>query len=65
MLLPPDALPALFVDPSGALGDYHVLPGSLAEDVAIWTNEDAPIDIDGDARPGRPRAPDYAGADVP
>lgn len=65
VLLPPVAFPTLFVDPAGATGDYHVLPDSLAKDVAIWASGDATFDIDGDARAGRAGAPDYAGADVP
>jgi len=65
VLLPMGTLPALFVDPSGALGDYHVLPDSPAKDVGTWTSDDALFDIDGDARVGRVDAHDYAGADVP
>ncbi len=65
VVLPPGLLPALFVDPSGAGGDFHVLPGSLADGVAVWDDGDAMLDIDGDARVSVPGDPDYAGADVP
>jgi len=65
VLLPAGTLPMLFVDPAGALGDYHVLPDSPAKDVAIWQGDDALLDIDGDPRAGELDVPDYAGADLP
>ncbi|MEM7156844.1 MAG: hypothetical protein AAF799_28600 [Myxococcota bacterium] len=57
---------SIFVDPNQGMGsDWHVLPGSLPEGVAVHLEGDPRVDIDGDPRPQRPGAADYAGADVP
>ncbi|MEX1363191.1 MAG: right-handed parallel beta-helix repeat-containing protein [Nannocystaceae bacterium] len=57
---------AIFVNPTAGLGaDWHVLPGSLPQDVAVHLPADPVVDFDGDPRPTMAGAPDYAGADVP
>ena len=57
---------SIFIDPTQGIGsDWHVLPGSLPEDVAVHQAGDPVVDIDGDPRPVRVGAADYAGADVP
>ncbi|MEM9463692.1 MAG: hypothetical protein AAGF11_56665 [Myxococcota bacterium] len=59
-------LGVIFVDPvPNRGGDWHVLPGSLPEGVAVHQAGDPVVDFDGDPRPVMAGASDYAGADVP
>jgi len=61
-----DDLGSLFIDPSPGMGaDYHLLPGSIAEGVAVHQAGDPIVDFDLDPRPMMVGAPDFAGADVP
>jgi hypothetical protein len=55
--------PAWFVDPE--TGNFSVKAGAPFENVAIWLTGDPTGDYNGDARPGRDGAKDYAGADRP
>ena len=55
--------PAWFVGPE--TGNFSIKAGAPFEDVAIWLTGDPARDYDGDARPGRDGAKDYAGADRP
>ncbi|MCA9707952.1 MAG: hypothetical protein KDK70_19020, partial [Myxococcales bacterium] len=57
---------SIFVNPGGSSpDDWHVLPGSLPQGVAVHQAGDPVIDFDGDPRPITAGDPDYAGADVP
>ncbi len=59
-------LASIFVNPGTGMGaDWHVLPGSIPEGVAVRQAGDPIIDIDGDPRPMMAGANDWAGADVP
>ncbi len=60
-----DDLPAIFVDATPFGGDWHVLPGSIPDGVAVHQAGDPLQDIDRDPRPTMAGASDYAGADVP
>lgn len=52
-LTPDDSLP----------GVYRVVEGAGLEVLGAWEQGDPVIDFDGDSRPARDNAPDYAGAD--
>lgn len=59
-------LPSIFVMPgTGMDADWHVLAGSIPENVAVRQPGDPVVDFDGDPRPEMAGANDYAGADVP
>ncbi|MCX4247890.1 right-handed parallel beta-helix repeat-containing protein [Paraliomyxa miuraensis] len=59
-------LGTIFVNPvTGMDADWHVLPGSIPEGVAVHQPGDPVVDFDGEPRPEMAGANDYAGADVP
>jgi len=59
-------LGSIFVNPGpGGMLDWHVLPGSAPEDVAVHQAGDPVVDFDLDPRPIMAGAADWAGADVP
>jgi hypothetical protein len=52
-----------FVD--APVGDFHLVPDTLFEDVGVWQTGDPAVDLDGDPRPTRDGTVDVAGADLP
>ena len=60
-----DDLGSIFVNSGGGMLDYHVLPGSIPDGVAVHQAGDPVVDYDLDPRTEMAGAVDYAGADVP